>query len=88
MSVPLMLLAALINERREKEEALQESEERVTLAASAGKLGLWFWNVPRDEIWVGQGRRALFGWAESERVTLNGSWKPCTPKTASGCGQV
>ena len=68
MSVPLMLLAALINERREKEEALQESEERVMLAASAGKLGLWFWDVPRDEIWIAQGLRALFGWAESEPV--------------------
>ncbi|HXV80591.1 MAG TPA: MASE1 domain-containing protein [Candidatus Binatia bacterium] len=68
MSVPLMLLAALIRERRDKEEALRESEERATLAASAGKLGLWFWDVPRDEIWVGQGRRDLFGWAESEPV--------------------
>jgi PAS domain S-box-containing protein len=68
ISVPLMLLAALIRERRDKEEALRESEERVTLAASAGKLGLWFWDVPRDEIWVGQGRRTLFGWAESEPV--------------------
>jgi PAS domain S-box-containing protein len=68
MSVPLMLLAALINERRDKEAALQESEERVRLAASAGKLGLWFWDVPRDEVWVGQGRRALFGWTESELV--------------------
>jgi PAS domain S-box-containing protein len=68
MSVPLMLLAALINERRDKEEALRESEERMTLAASAGKLGLWLWDVPGDEIWVGQGRRALFGWAESEPV--------------------
>jgi integral membrane sensor domain MASE1 len=53
ISVPLMLLAALIQERRDKEEALRESEERVTLAASAGKLGLWIWDVPRDEIWVG-----------------------------------
>jgi PAS domain S-box-containing protein len=68
MSVPLMLLAALINERRDKEEALRESEERMTLAASAGKLGLWLWDIPRNEIWVGQGRRALFGWAESEPV--------------------
>jgi PAS domain S-box-containing protein len=68
MSVPLMLLAALINERRDKEAALQESEERVTLAASAGQLGLWFWDVPRDEIWVGQGRSTLFGWSESETV--------------------
>jgi PAS domain S-box-containing protein len=68
ISVPLMLLAAVIHERRDKEEALRESEERVTQAASAGKLGLWFWDVSRDEIWVGQGRRALFGWPESEPV--------------------
>ena len=70
ISVPLMLLAALIHERQDKEEALRESEERVTLAASAGKLGLWLWDVQRDEIWVGQGRRALFGWTESEPVNF------------------
>ena len=70
ISVPLMLLAALIHERQDKEEALRESEERVTLAASAGKLGLWLWDVPRDEIWVGQGRRGLFGWTESEPINF------------------
>jgi PAS domain S-box-containing protein len=59
-----------ISERKEAEEALQESEERISLAANTAGLGLWVWNAKRDETWVTPEGRRLFGWAESEPVNL------------------
>jgi PAS domain S-box-containing protein len=70
VSVPLMLLAALIQERREKTNALRESEERMSLVANTAGLGLWVWDATRDDSWVTPEGRRLFGWTESEPVTL------------------
>jgi hypothetical protein len=33
-------------------EELRESERRMDLAASAVDLGLWGWDIARDEIWT------------------------------------
>jgi PAS domain S-box-containing protein len=66
ISVPLMLLAALIHERRDKEEALRESEERVALAASAGELGLWVRNLERGDLWANPRLRSLFGFGQND----------------------
>src|SRR5262249_29128912 len=41
ISIPLMLLAALIEERLETEEALKQSEARMRIAAAATDTGLW-----------------------------------------------
>src|SRR6266481_5089428 len=59
-----------ISERKEAEEALRESEERISLAANTAGLGLWVWDAKRDEFWVTPEGRRLFGWAESEPVNL------------------
>jgi two-component system, LuxR family, sensor kinase FixL len=59
-----------ISERKQAEEALHESEERISLAANTAGLGLWVWDATRDETWTTPEGRALFGWAESEPVTL------------------
>jgi two-component system sensor kinase FixL len=59
-----------ISERKEAEEALRESEERISLAADTAGLGLWVWDAKRDESWVTPEGRRLFGWAESEPVNL------------------
>ena len=60
-----MLLAALIHERRDKEEALRESEERVALAASAGELGLWVRDLEQGDFWANPRLRSLFGSAKT-----------------------
>src|SRR4030095_15216440 len=59
-----------ISERKQAEEALHESEERISLAANTAGLGLWVWDATRYESWITPEGRALFGWAESEPVTL------------------
>ena len=59
-----------ISERKRAEEALHESEERISLAANTAGLGLWVWDATRDEIWITPEGRSLFGWAESEPVNL------------------
>jgi PAS domain S-box-containing protein len=59
-----------ISERKQAEEALHESEERISLAANTAGLGLWVWDSTRDESWVTPEGRRLFGWAEFEPVNL------------------
>lgn len=39
---------------------LRESQERMTLAAEAANLGIWMWNVDRDELWMSDRGLALF----------------------------
>src|SRR5439155_2677692 len=53
------------------EEALRESGARINLAANAAKLGLWFWSMQNDELWVTEQWRRLFGFAESEPVSFD-----------------
>ena len=59
-----------ISERKQADEALRESEERVSLAANTTGLGLWVWDARRDETWITPEGRRLFGWTESEPVNL------------------
>jgi PAS domain S-box-containing protein len=59
-----------ITERKRAEEALRESEDRISLAANTAGLGLWVWDAKRDESWVTREGRKMFGWGESEPVTL------------------
>jgi PAS domain S-box-containing protein len=48
LATPFMFLAALVEERHDKEEELRKSEERFRLAAQAGKMFAYEWNVTTD----------------------------------------
>lgn len=47
---------------------LQESERRIDLASAAANLGMWTWDIIDDTIWATNRARAMFGFAESERI--------------------
>src|SRR5262249_46978443 len=66
-----VLRAAQITRRLQASEAeLREMQQRMDLAASAADLGLWVWDIVRDEIWVSEKERDLFGFAPSEKPDI------------------
>src|SRR6476659_6902609 len=71
LAIPLMFLAAVIEERAKGEADRRESEVRMSVAADAAHLGLWVWNIPGDELLVTDKWRKLFGFAESEPVNFD-----------------
>jgi PAS domain S-box-containing protein len=60
-----------ITQRKIAEEELRETQQRMELAASAAELGMWMWDIVRDEIWITDKGRALFGLTPSEKVDFN-----------------
>ncbi len=54
----------------ELSEELRESERRMDLAASAAELGLWVWDLERDEIWTTDKGHELFGLAKTEPLNF------------------
>jgi PAS domain S-box-containing protein len=71
LAIPLLFLATVIEERATRETELRESEARINLAANVANLGLWFWKIPSDELWVTEQWRRLFGFADLEPVTFD-----------------
>ncbi|MYN40953.1 PAS domain-containing protein [Duganella sp. FT109W] len=55
---------------REARAASQESEQRLLLAADAAHLGIWIRDLKRQEIWLSDQWRALFGFAAGQPVGL------------------
>ena len=48
----------------------QESEQRLALAANAAHLGIWIRDLKRQEIWISDPWRALFGFSADQHVVL------------------
>jgi PAS domain-containing protein len=67
-----MLQTAQLAQQLEASEAdLRETKQRMELAANAAGLGMWMWDILRDEIWITDKGRALFGFAPSERLNFD-----------------
>jgi two-component system, LuxR family, sensor kinase FixL len=62
--------ASLARQLQASETALRESEQQMRLAASAGELAMWTWDIPRNEIWTTNKGRALYGLAHSEKINF------------------
>jgi PAS domain S-box-containing protein len=52
-------------------EDLKDSQERLKLAADAAQLGLWVWDIERDDIWITTQGRKLFGFTGTDRLDIN-----------------
>jgi PAS domain S-box-containing protein len=46
---------------------LGEEERRLDLAAQAGGLGMWRWDVANDQVWMNEKGRSLFGFAPQDK---------------------
>jgi PAS domain-containing protein len=50
---------------------LEISEKRLNLAADSADLGMWEWDIARNEIWITDKGRAMFGYAPSEKLDFD-----------------
>lgn len=55
-----------ITERKLVQEALRKSEERYELAASAGKVGVWDWNLETNEFYLAPNVKSMLGYENDE----------------------
>ena len=67
-ATPLMLLAVVIDEERRSKEALRESANLMGLAAGAGDLAMWVWDVSGSHLWMTERGRSLFGLKPDARL--------------------
>jgi two-component system sensor kinase FixL len=71
LSYDLLRAAKLARQLEGNEADLREANQRMELAASAAELGMWMWDIVRDEIWITDKGRALFALAPSEKLDFN-----------------
>jgi PAS domain S-box-containing protein len=71
LSYDLLRAAQLARQLQAREADLRETEERMELAASAAELGMWMWDVVRNEIWITDKGRTLFGFGPSEKLDFD-----------------
>ena len=50
---------------------LEASDQRLNLAADSAGLGLWEWDIVRNEIWITDRGRSLFGFGASEKLDFD-----------------
>ena len=68
-SLPLLFVAALIEERAKVLQALRVREERISLAAESANLALWTVDFERGESWISEKGRALYDLAPGEQLS-------------------
>src|SRR5215475_6156118 len=77
-----------VTELANKDQALRESEERMRVAAEAVNLGIWEWDLSKDEILATNARRALLGWPSSGSVTFEDFMSQVHPEDRSRIRQT
>ena len=50
LAAPVAVNARLVQQHQRVEEALRESNERLRMAAEAGRVGIWDWDVVRNQV--------------------------------------
>jgi two-component system sensor kinase FixL len=71
LSSDVVRAAQLARQLQASEALLRESEQHMSLAASAAGLAMWTWDIGRDEIWSTEEGRVLFGFAKSDKINFD-----------------
>jgi two-component system, LuxR family, sensor kinase FixL len=71
LSLDVVRAAQLARQLQASEATLRESEQRLSLAADAGNLGIWIRDLVGDEIWATDKWRELFGFEKSEPLNMH-----------------
>ena len=74
ISLPLIVLAALLSERRSTEQALRDGHSRYGLATIAGNVGVWDWNLVNNAIYVDPSLKNILGFADHEIANHLDDW--------------
>ncbi len=79
-ATPLLLLAVVMDEERRSKDAVRESAKLMGLAAEAGNLAMWVWDVSGNEVWMTEGARSLFGLEPDVRLDLAATFDRVHPE--------
>jgi PAS domain S-box-containing protein len=79
-ATPLMLLAVVIEEETRSKEALRESANLMGLAAEAGNLAMWVWDVSGNDVWMTERGRSLFGLKPDARLDFAATFDRVHPE--------
>ena len=66
VSIPLMTLAAVIEERRRVERAARDNEEHLAMAMNAAQMGTWEWNIAENTSKWSDETKRMFGRAPGD----------------------
>jgi PAS domain S-box-containing protein len=79
-ATPLLLLAVVVEEERRSKEALRESANLMGLAAEAGNLAMWVWDVSGNDVWMTERGRSLFGLEPDARLDFAATFDRVHPE--------
>src|ERR1700741_130780 len=65
VSIPLMALAAVIEERRRAEKAARSNEERLALALDVAHMGTWDWDIASGSLTISDTTKRMFALTEN-----------------------
>lgn len=74
MSTPFMVLAAILRDYRLASAEVRAGADRHRMAAAAGRVGVWDWNLVTDEVFVDPSLKALIGYADDEIDNVMSDW--------------
>lgn len=69
ISIPLLALAAVIQERLRAEEAARRNEERLAMAMTAARMGTWEWDIEKNTATWSDETKRIFGLSPDDPET-------------------